>query len=79
MADMTVESSAEPMEAPIGRLIQAEIADPTGSRRFAAEVPNANGDLVNDEAARDELRAAAKGLLGGGSTIGPGSPDRRGQ
>jgi hypothetical protein len=45
-----------------------------------AQVPAATGCLVGDEAAaaRDELRAAARGLLGG-SVIEPASPDQRGQ
>jgi hypothetical protein len=56
--------SAEPLVPAIRRLVEAELADPTGTRRLGVEVP-AGGDLVNDDAGRDELRAVARRLVGG--------------
>jgi len=61
----------------VRRLVERELANPTGARRLGAEVP-AGGDLINDEAARDALRQAVRGLAGG-STSETALPDRRGQ
>lgn len=53
---MTVEQGSKAADvAAVAAEVAAEQADPTGSRPMGAESP-AGVDLVNDQAARDDLR-----------------------